>query len=175
MSKVRELLEATKDPLEVAQAVGYSRAMSDVFDCLGDRADQFCSYGGGASEAMAGVLSALGELDLPDDWDKLGRPSTPDQRERAMGCRECDDGIVNYDNVAAQKCRCKDDPRPTREQAYIAGLREGVTAYAWWKDGVQQVGTCGKTLAEALQDIEERKGYLGEIVKRAMHEQREEE
>ena len=32
--------------------------------------------------------------------------------------------------------------------AYEAGLK----AYAWWKDGVQYVGTCGTTLAEALKE-----------------------
>ena len=30
------------------------------------------------------------------------------------------------------------------------GYKEGLTAYAWWKDGVQYVGTCGTTLKEAL-------------------------
>lgn len=28
---------------------------------------------------------------------------------------------------------------------------KGVTAYAWWKDGVQQVGTCGTLLKDALR------------------------
>lgn len=29
---------------------------------------------------------------------------------------------------------------------------EGVTLYAWWKDGTQYVGTCGKTLGEAVRE-----------------------
>ena len=33
------------------------------------------------------------------------------------------------------------------------GIKEGLTAYAWWKDGLQYVGTCGTTLAEALRRI----------------------
>jgi hypothetical protein len=33
------------------------------------------------------------------------------------------------------------------DEGYIAGL----TAYAWWKDGVQYVGTSGKTLKEAIE------------------------
>jgi hypothetical protein len=33
---------------------------------------------------------------------------------------------------------------------YYEGVREGITRYAHWKDGVQYVGTCGKTLKEAL-------------------------
>ena len=33
-------------------------------------------------------------------------------------------------------------------QAYCNGLTE----YAWWKDGVQYVGTCGRTLADAIAD-----------------------
>lgn len=35
-------------------------------------------------------------------------------------------------------------------KARIEGRVEGLSAYAWWKDGVQYVGTCGKTLKEAL-------------------------
>lgn len=34
------------------------------------------------------------------------------------------------------------------------GKKEGVRAYAWWKDGVQYVGTCGTTLKEALEKID---------------------
>jgi hypothetical protein len=35
------------------------------------------------------------------------------------------------------------------------GLIIGVTMYAWWKNGVQYVGTCGRTLVEVLQEIED--------------------
>src|SRR5258707_14176055 len=35
-------------------------------------------------------------------------------------------------------------------EARLAGQREGVTLYAWWKDGTQYVGTTGRTLKEAL-------------------------
>ncbi|KKK71508.1 hypothetical protein LCGC14_2913250 [marine sediment metagenome] len=31
------------------------------------------------------------------------------------------------------------------------GYRDGLRAYAWWKDGVQYVGTCGITLKQALK------------------------
>jgi hypothetical protein len=34
--------------------------------------------------------------------------------------------------------------------AYYQGLREGIELYAHWKDGVQYVGTTGKTLKQAL-------------------------
>ena len=33
---------------------------------------------------------------------------------------------------------------------YWVGVRAGLCAYAWWKDGVEYVGTCGTTLKEAL-------------------------
>jgi len=32
-------------------------------------------------------------------------------------------------------------------------LITGITMYAWWKDGVQYVGTCGTTLAKAVDQI----------------------
>lgn len=38
-------------------------------------------------------------------------------------------------------------------QAFYQGLRNGVTQYAHWKDGVQYVGTTGKTLEKALAEI----------------------
>jgi hypothetical protein len=43
-------------------------------------------------------------------------------------------------------------------RAYYQGLREGLKRYAWWRDGVQYVGSCGRTLKHALAevDLEER-------------------
>lgn len=41
-----------------------------------------------------------------------------------------------------------------KKQGYKEGYRQGLTAYAWWKDGVQYVGTCGTTLKEALKETE---------------------
>ena len=34
-----------------------------------------------------------------------------------------------------------------RAEGYVAGLR----AFAWWKDGVQYVGTCGHKLDDAIR------------------------
>jgi len=39
------------------------------------------------------------------------------------------------------------------ELQYKKGYEDGVRAYAWWKDGVQYVGSCGKTLEQALKDV----------------------
>ena len=33
---------------------------------------------------------------------------------------------------------------------YLQGKLDGIQEYAWWKDGVQYVGTCGTTLKEAM-------------------------
>ena len=33
---------------------------------------------------------------------------------------------------------------------YQRGYIDGLTAYAWWKDGTQWVGTCGQTLEAAV-------------------------
>ncbi len=40
-------------------------------------------------------------------------------------------------------------------RAYYQGRREGVSLYAHWKDGVQYVGTTGRTLKQALADIDQ--------------------
>lgn len=36
--------------------------------------------------------------------------------------------------------------------AYHAGYEDGLKCFAWWKDGVQFVGTCGTTLEYALDN-----------------------
>lgn len=36
--------------------------------------------------------------------------------------------------------------------SFKAGIREALWRYAWWKDGVQYVGTTGTTLKEALKE-----------------------
>jgi hypothetical protein len=37
---------------------------------------------------------------------------------------------------------------------FYNGMREGVREYAHWRDGEQYVGTCGTTLAQALERID---------------------
>ena len=47
---------------------------------------------------------------------------------------------------------------------YFDGLVEGITRFAHWKDGVQYVGTCGKTLKQAKDEIQfERKNALEDL------------
>lgn len=35
--------------------------------------------------------------------------------------------------------------------ARLLGYLDGLKAFAWWKDGVEMVGTCGMTLHEAIE------------------------
>jgi hypothetical protein len=44
-------------------------------------------------------------------------------------------------------------------QTYYSGVAEGICKYAHWKDGVQYVGTTGKTLKEALEDLKAERKY----------------
>jgi len=37
--------------------------------------------------------------------------------------------------------------------AFLRGLSAGFVAYAWWKDGVQWVGSCGTKLSDAVAVI----------------------
>lgn len=37
-------------------------------------------------------------------------------------------------------------------EAFQAGLRVGLTRYAWWSEGRQYVGTWGTTLGDALKE-----------------------
>ena len=55
----------------------------------------------------------------------------------------------------------------TKEEidAYYEGLREGVYIYAYMKDGTYYVGTTGKTLKSAYEEIEvERERALSRIL-----------
>lgn len=36
---------------------------------------------------------------------------------------------------------------------YYLGIKDGVQMYAHWKDGVQYVGTTGKTLTDAIKSL----------------------
>ena len=37
---------------------------------------------------------------------------------------------------------------------FYAGMKEGIRLYAWWKDGIQYVGSTGRTLKEALDEVD---------------------
>jgi hypothetical protein len=37
---------------------------------------------------------------------------------------------------------------------YYEGMRAGIRRFAWWKDGVEYVGSCGTTLKEALEEVD---------------------
>lgn len=43
-------------------------------------------------------------------------------------------------------------------KSYKRGLIEGIKMFAWYKDGVQYVGTTGKTLKQAIAEIESERG-----------------
>lgn len=40
-------------------------------------------------------------------------------------------------------------------RAYYQGVREGLQRYAHWRDGVQYVGTTGRTLEQAYQAVDQ--------------------
>ena len=53
------------------------------------------------------------------------------------------------------------DVTPRRDLSeYERGYLEGMTAFAWWKDGVMYVGTSGRTLRQATKAFLVRVGAL---------------
>ena len=44
--------------------------------------------------------------------------------------------------------------------AYKRGFEDGLRAYAYYKDGVQYVGTTGMTLKEAIRDMEDTWNFI---------------
>lgn len=49
--------------------------------------------------------------------------------------------------------------RQESDAAYKQGFIDGITAYAWYKDGVQHVGTTGRTRHEAIAKVEQTWNY----------------
>jgi hypothetical protein len=47
-----------------------------------------------------------------------------------------------------------------QSRAYHEGMRDGIHRYAHWRDGVQYVGTTGRTLKEALDDVNQAEADL---------------
>ncbi len=47
-----------------------------------------------------------------------------------------------------------------QSRAYYEGMRDGIHRYAHWRDGVQYVGTTGRTLKEALEDVNQAESDL---------------
>lgn len=41
------------------------------------------------------------------------------------------------------------------DESFWHGLKAGIRAFAWWKNGVQYVGTTGLTLREVFEEIEQ--------------------
>lgn len=43
----------------------------------------------------------------------------------------------------------------TIQEAYKQGFIDALRAFAWWKDGIQYVGTGAKTLKDAVSNVEQ--------------------
>jgi hypothetical protein len=50
--------------------------------------------------------------------------------------------------AAAKVCR------EEKIKAYHQGFRDGLREFAWWNNGFQYVGTCGKTLKDAIAEVD---------------------
>jgi len=57
-------------------------------------------------------------------------------------------------------------PQEFSVRCFFEGVRKGIWLYAWSKDGEQYVGTCGRTLKEAIAEIDkqEQKHRLAEEI-----------
>jgi len=51
-------------------------------------------------------------------------------------------------------------------RAYYKGVREGINRYAHWRDGVQYVGTTGRTLNQAIAELQQEEVELIERFER---------
>ena len=51
-------------------------------------------------------------------------------------------------------------------RAFYQGMREATGLYAHWRDGVQYVGTAGRTLQQAIDDINQMEAEIVDRFKR---------
>lgn len=62
---------------------------------------------------------------------------------------------MDTDKAIEEKKRSIGTIKEAMDEGYRMGLIEGISMYAWWKDGVQYVGSCGTTLKDAVSRINE--------------------
>lgn len=56
--------------------------------------------------------------------------------------------LAIIEQLQAELAKAKEENERIFRKGYEAGLRE----FAWWKDGVQYVGTCGTMLKQAIEE-----------------------
>lgn len=57
-----------------------------------------------------------------------------------------------------------DEARTISDRAtYCRGMMTGLMAHAWWKDGIQYVGSTGTTLAEAIDVVKAEVSRLADL------------
>ena len=71
-----------------------------------------------------------------ENEEELKKKFTPEEWEMVKKCA----GIIDKVILEAQA------------EAFDEGVRCGMTQYAWWKNGEEFVGTCGRTLKQAIID-----------------------
>jgi len=59
------------------------------------------------------------------------------------------ENIKEFDRVLARYVAAELDA--AEQRGYLEGVKFGLTALAWWKDGTQYVGTGGTTLKQAIE------------------------
>ena len=80
-------------------------------------------------------------------------------------------GVVGYNGLqplptCESKMTYETEQRIVSLKAFYSGLREGVVRFAHWKDGVQYVGTTGKSLLVAIREINKEEEEGIERIKR---------
>ena len=95
-------------------------------------------------------------------------PKSIDEILKELWDDGCNSGIITSDDeklddfqsraiLHAKKQIGKIQEKEKHEE-YTKGLKQGVWLYAWWKDGVQYVGTSGKTYIQAITEIDSKEG-----------------
>ena len=75
--------------------------------------------------------------------------------ELIVACRESAPRMAReIRQLWVEKNALKED----QNQIFLSGFINGIKEYAWWKDGTQYVGTCGTTLAKAIDSAKAEAG-----------------
>lgn len=90
-------------------------------------------------KSIMGALSIIPKVHFHDGGDSFHSHSCG-----CSDCRKCRD----ISATLGEKLKAAKEGRMT--ESHFNAYVEGLTAYAWWRDGEEYVGTCGTTLKEAI-------------------------
>ncbi len=146
----RQLAEAANDFVSIEKAL--NGESSDALCTLAQHAARIQGQLAAMKAENADLKARLAEAQEETGWrdnkiidGKLGHCPRHDTYFLDEPCWAC----VN-EAVAEARKAAEEQLEQKSRRIYQHGYEDGLRAYAWWKDSIQYVGTCGTTLEKAI-------------------------